>query len=683
MSPTALPHLVGILKKGGIMKKNFWSFTLLAVSILVLAGCPQPVTPKSSIATLSNLSVTAYALDKTFSSDVTTYTVVVDKNAKTVNVNATLTDSKATLAFNPDPATSELLPGLNTFVATVTAEDGTTTKAYTLNVYKANATVEILDSVNGSKVDANGTIAVYTSDHTLLYSISISNNPQPLWLGEGTVYTVKATPTGRAQSSKESVVGADGLNLIMISQRLDQNTFPAESPTIDTIAYTTDGDATEASWTALNAGDPIDFSTVTFIKITASGKSDIDETSWSGFGIRMGIDQVPSIFSGWAPDPDLSSSTYNHDTNTFTGTAIFDTRGSSFTSGDHELSFVIYDRANNRTEKTLKVCNSLAKTDGSDISGGYFVNLLGDFRIYGVTREYFGKSKSTEGLDPLATGSVSYRAALTFKFQTAATDGVDIPILGYKVYRSADAGFNWSRVGTVNYGYLTTGSGGTHTYYDTDSALTTGASYLYKVVAFTDDTHTKESANIGPVWFLPPFTASLTAPDNKSIGISAAEIPTFKFTISDPRLWSQSLSDRYYFSPVIRKADGTYAYVGYFYYRFSDSRLAFEYPGNGNWYLYSAADTADFVSFDPITGEVSLSPDLFSSDTNFATGADMVLESGVTYYWDMFGSYSGSASTNTASYFYKAGTNCTSRSYADVYQNGQQTLNGWFSFTVE
>ncbi|MCE1207425.1 MAG: hypothetical protein LWX00_08485, partial [Spirochaetia bacterium] len=143
------------------------------------------------------------------------------------------------------------------------------------------------------------------------------------------------------------------------------------------------------------------------------------------------------------------------------------------------------------------------------------------------------------------------------------------------------------------------------------------------------------------------------------------------------------LSDRYYFSPVIRKADGTYAYVGYFYYRFSDSRLAFEYPGNGNWYLYSAADTADFVSFDPITGEVSLSPDLFSSDTNFATGADMVLESGVTYYWDMFGSYSGSASTNTASYFYKAGTNCTSRSYADVYQNGQQTLNGWFSFTVE
>lgn len=665
------------------MKQKFWSLSLLVVSILVLAGCPQPVTPKSSVATLSNLSVTGYSLDKAFSSYVTTYTVVVDKNAKAVTVYATLTDSKAALTFSPNPSTYELLPGLNTFAATVTAEDGVTTKTYTLKVYKANATAEILDSVNGSKVDPDGTIKVYSADNTLLYSVPISNNPQPLWLGEGTVYTVKASPTGRAQSSKESVVGADGLNLIMISQRLDQNTFPAESPTIDTIAYTADGDATAAAWTTLNSGDSIDFSAVTFIKVTGSGKSDIDETSWAGFGIKMGIDQVPSIFTGWAPDPDLSSSTYNHDTNTFTGTAIFDTRGGTFTSGDHELSFVIYDRANNRTERTLKVTNSLAITNGADISARYFVSLLGDFRIYGASREYFGKEKSADGLNPLATGPVSYRVALTFKFQTATSGGADVPILGFKVYRSPDAGFTWSCVGTVNYGYLTIGSSGTHTYYDTDSALTTGISYLYKIVAFTDDTHTKESANIGPVWFLPPFTASLTSPANKSVGISATEIPTFKFTISDPRLWSQSVSDRYYFSPAIRKADGTYAYVGYFYYRFSDSRLAFSFVGDSNWYVFSASDTAELVSFDPATGEVSLSPDLFNADTNFATGADMVLESGVTYYWDMFGNYSGSASTNTASYFYKAGTNCTSRSYADVYQNGQQTLNGWFSFTVE
>mgnify|MGYP005837952909 CR=1 FL=1 len=665
------------------MKKKFWSLTLVVVSILVLAGCPQPVTLKSSIATLSNLSVTGYSLDKAFSSDETTYTVLVDKSTKAVTVYTTLTDSKATLNFLPNPATFELLPGLNIFTATVTAEDGITTKAYTLKVYKANATAEILDSVNGSKVNPDGTIKVYSADNTLLYSVPISNNPQPLWLEAGTVYTVKASPTGRAQSSKEAVVGADGLNLIMISQRLDQNTFPAESPTIDAIAYTTDDDASDATWTALESGDSIDFATVTFIKVTGSGKSDIDETSWAGFGVKMGIDQVPSIFSGWAPDPDLSSSTYNHETDTFTGTAIFDTRGGTFTSGDHELCFVIYDRANNRTERILKITNSLAITNGADISAGYFVNPMGDFRIYGVTREYFAKDKNIDGLDPLATGPITYRAALTFKFQTATTEGIDIPILGFKVYRSPDAGFTWAQVGIVNYGYLTTGSNGTHTYYDTDSALTTGVSYLYKIIAFTDDTHTKESATIGPIWFLPPFTASLTSPSNKSIGISATEIPTFKFTISDPRLWSQSVSDRYYFSPAIRKADGTYAYVGYFYYRFSDNRLAFIYPGDGNWYLYSADDTAELINFDAVTGEVNLSPDLFNADTNIITGADLALESGITYYWDIFGNYSGSASTNTASYFYKAGTNCTSRSYADVYQNGQQTLNGWFSFTVE
>lgn len=665
------------------MKKNFWSLALLIASILVLAGCPQPVAPKSSVATLDSLSITGYSLDKTFSSDVTTYTIVVDKNTKTVNVTTTLTDTKASLSFTPNPATHELLPGANTFVATVTAEDGITAKTYTLTVYKANATVEILDSINGSKINPDGTIKVYAADKSLLYSVSMSNNPQPVWLGEGTVYTVKASSAGRAQASKEAVVGADGLNLIMISQRLDQNTFPAEAPSIESIAYTTDTDAKNAAWTDLKSGDTLDFSAVTFIKITGAGKSEIDETSWAGFGIKMGLDQIPTIFTGWAPDPDLCTTNYDNVTGTFTGTAIFDIRGGTFTSGEHDLSFVIYDRANNRTERTLKVTNSLVKTNGANIDSGYFLSLLADFRIYGVTREYFAKEKGTDGLDPLATGPITYRVALTFKFQTASTGGVDIPILGFKIFRSSDAGFTWSRIGIVNYGYLTTGSAGTHTYYDTDSALTTGISYLYKIVAFTDDTHTKESALVGPVWFLPPFTASLTAPANKSVQISATEIPTFKFTISDPRLWSQSLSDRYYFSPVIRKADGNYAYVGYFYYRFSDNRLAFAYSGDGNWYLYSASDTADLVSFDPSTGEISLNPDLFNADTNFATGAALKLESGITYYWDMFGNYSGSASTNTASYFYKAGTNSSSRSYADVYQNGQQTLNGWFSFTVQ
>jgi len=134
---------------------------------------------------------------------------------------------------------------------------------------------------------------------------------------------------------------------------------------------------------------------------------------------------------------------------------------------------------------------------------------------------------------------------------------------------------------------------------------------------------------------------------------------------------------------VIRKADGTYVYWGLFYYIFSSNKLAFYYPAGGGWYTFNATATAGYLSFDSSSGTVSIDPSLFNSYTNYATGADLALDSGVTYEWDIFGSYTGSSSTNTAAYFQKSGTTYISRSYADVYQNGQQTLNGWFSFTVK
>jgi hypothetical protein len=422
---------------------------------------------------------------------------------------------------------------------------------------------------------------------------------------------------------------------------------------------------------------------VKYIKLVATGKAEMDETSWAGFGIKMGLDQTPSSFTGISADTNLSTSSYSATAGTFTGTAYFATSWANTTSGPHTISFVIYDRANNRTEKNLTVTNTLANTSGSDISAAYFQSLSADLRIYGVSREYFKTKQSTDSLTGLATGSISYRTTISFKFQDASSGGNAVPILGFTVYRSADNGVSWESVGTVNYGALSTGSSGTHTFYDTDSQLTEGVEYEYKVKVFTDDTHTNTSSVMGPVKFLPAFTASLVAPANKSTAIDASDLPNFTFRISDPSLWDALVSDRFYFSPVIRKADGTYVYIGYFYYKFSTNQLCFVYSGNGSWYAFNTTSTALLISFDSSTGTISLNPSLFNANTNYATGADLSLDSGVTYYWDIFGNYTGSASTNTAAYFQKSGTNSISRSYADVYQNGQETLNGWFSFTVE
>ncbi len=284
------------------MKKTLGRLAAIAAVILMAWGCVQPTAPKSSDATLSALSVTGQVMNKTFASASTSYTVVVDKTTTRVTIVATANDAAASISWNKVPANTDLAVGPNIFTATVTAEDGST-KTYTVTVYKANAEAEIIGSVNGSKVSTGGTLYVYQGG-SLLYDAPFLANPQPLWLGAGTTYTVKASPTDRAQSSKENVIGASDLSLTLICPTLDMNTFPAESPTINSVQYTTSADplAANAVWTAIASGSSVDFSALTYIKLVATGKSEMDETSWSGFGINMGLDQTPTTFRGDAPD---------------------------------------------------------------------------------------------------------------------------------------------------------------------------------------------------------------------------------------------------------------------------------------------------------------------------------------------------------------------------------------------
>jgi len=92
-------------------------------------------------ATLSSLSLNGAALDQLFQSHQTSYTAGVGFLRSSLKVTATVTDSKATLTVNGKVVASgsessviALAEGSNTIAVVVTAEDGTTTQTYSIEV---------------------------------------------------------------------------------------------------------------------------------------------------------------------------------------------------------------------------------------------------------------------------------------------------------------------------------------------------------------------------------------------------------------------------------------------------------------------------------------------------------------------------------------------------------------------
>ncbi len=91
-----------------------------------------PVT-YSKDATLSSLTISPGELTPAFSSDVTEYTAVVGPDVEKLTVSAPAADDKANVSVSGNEG---LLLGENTITCKVTAEDGETTKTYTILVTK-------------------------------------------------------------------------------------------------------------------------------------------------------------------------------------------------------------------------------------------------------------------------------------------------------------------------------------------------------------------------------------------------------------------------------------------------------------------------------------------------------------------------------------------------------------------
>lgn len=104
----------------------------------------DPNYEASTDATLSKLKVSSGRLSPAFSPDVTDYVVYVPFEKENFSVDGSAHDSKA---LDVQGQKTKLVDGDNTLTVVCTAEDGTTTKTYTVHVYRMPAYNGVLPTI--------------------------------------------------------------------------------------------------------------------------------------------------------------------------------------------------------------------------------------------------------------------------------------------------------------------------------------------------------------------------------------------------------------------------------------------------------------------------------------------------------------------------------------------------------
>jgi len=142
---------------------------------------PTPDTPttptKSSDATLKSLSASGYTLSPTFSSSTTSYTVTVPASATIVKLEGKANDSKATITGLGNVT---LTGDTTTATVKVKAEDGKTTKEYTVKIVKEAEKSEEVKK-DGDATLKSLSVSGYTLSPTFkknvnTYSMKVKNN---------------------------------------------------------------------------------------------------------------------------------------------------------------------------------------------------------------------------------------------------------------------------------------------------------------------------------------------------------------------------------------------------------------------------------------------------------------------------------------------------------------------------
>lgn len=139
----------------------------------------EPV-PKSTNAYLKSFGVTGYDTTPAFNKDTLDYKVTVPNSVSSVTITAAVEDSKASVNRTTLNATNLIAGSDNKYSFTVTAEDGTTKKTYTMTVFREKAPEVPKSTDNDLKsLGISGfTMSPSFDKDTTEYSVTVPNDSE-------------------------------------------------------------------------------------------------------------------------------------------------------------------------------------------------------------------------------------------------------------------------------------------------------------------------------------------------------------------------------------------------------------------------------------------------------------------------------------------------------------------------
>ena len=206
----------------------------------------------SSVATLSNLALSTASLSSTFASATETYTASVANSVVSTTVTPTRTQGNATITVNGTSVTSgnasgsiPLNVGSNDISVVVTAQDGTTTKTYTVTVTRAASTVATLSTLTISPGTLSQTFVSATETYTASVGNAVSSiTVTPTNTQANATITVNGTSvtSGSASGAISLNVGSNIINVVVTAQ---------DGATTKTYTLTVTRNSNDASLSAL------------------------------------------------------------------------------------------------------------------------------------------------------------------------------------------------------------------------------------------------------------------------------------------------------------------------------------------------------------------------------------------------------------------------------------------------